>query len=51
MKRPKNKYVGKGGIKCYCCRMHTTLSETKKLVNRIERRRAKQNLNKNMAEE
>ena len=46
MKRPKNKYIGKGGIKCYCCRMHTTVSRVKRLVNRLERRKAKQDLRK-----
>jgi len=36
--REKTKMVGKGGIKCFCCRPFSK-SKTKKVHNRVIRRR------------
>ena len=34
--------VGPGGIKCPCCRPANTVKESRKILNRVERRKTKQ---------
>lgn len=43
--KTKTKMIGQGGINCPCCTPGTK-KQTKKLITRINRRKAKQNINK-----
>lgn len=44
MKPTHSKIIGVGGIHCDCCRHHDTKKEVRTKVNRITRRKAKQEL-------
>lgn len=49
MKATHSKIIGVGGIHCDCCRHHDSKKECRTKVNRITRRKAKQELKNDQA--